>query len=466
VTTATANTRPPGDHPVTLLERSRTRLEEVRNRVDGQPVRRRKAPPVWPDRFSGAYLGFGRTHPVFSGPQHATLVIGPPRSGKTSGVIIPALTWWSGPAVVTSTKPDVLTVTGPHRSRLGTVWYWDPSGTTVPPPGAIPLRWSPVPGCHRWDTAVARSHALAGAARPGPLGDSAHWVERAQALLAPLLHAAAVIDADLATVTGWVHQRKTDTPLAALDGPESAIAHQLLRGIIATDPREQSGIWSTADSLLAAYRTHATLAAAREPNFDPDRFATSTDTLYICAPADTHAQHAPLICALFDQLRQAATTRPSPWPPVLWALDEVANIAPLPSLPSMVADAGAQGLVIIACLQDLSQARQRWGGAADGFLTLFPNTVILPGVADPQTLKTVSMLAGQVDKTQTTVTKGWRANSRSTGTRKEPLLAEDDIARGRPGEALLIKRATPKRLTLTPWHTTPDLRTLLQGAPR
>jgi type IV secretion system protein VirD4 len=420
-------------------------------------------PRGWPATFNGAYLGWGATGPIFTGPEHAALIIGPPRSGKTSSVVIPAVALWPGPAVVTSTKPDVLRITSPLRSRMGRVWHWDPTGTTDSPAGATRLRWSPVPGCADWDTAVQRAWALATTARTGPLGDSAHWVERAQALLAPLLHAAAVADIDLTGVLTWLHTRNILEPLGILDSPRFTVAHQLLQGIAATETREQSGIWSTADSLLAAYRTHATLSAAEAPNFEPRRFVTSADTIYITAPADSQAQHAPLICCLLDQIRRAVTERPHPEPRMLWALDEVANIAPLPTLPSVVADGGGQGLVVLAALQDLSQARTRWGGAADGFLTLFPTTVLLPGVADPGTLKTISTIAGQVDRPQVTTTRGWRASSRSTTTRKEPLLAEHEIAQGRPGHALIIQSARPARLLLTPWHTTPWLTERLNG---
>ncbi len=85
--------------------------------------------------------------------------------------------------------------------------------------------------------------------------------------------------------------------------------------------------------------------------------------------------------ALLDQVR-SAVYRASPQPPMLFALDELAHVAPLPDLASTVAEGGSQGLVAMACLQDLSQARARWGAAADGFLTLFTHKLVLPAVAD------------------------------------------------------------------------------------
>ena len=82
----------------------------------------------------------------------------------------------------------------------------------------------------------------------------------------------------------------------------------------------------------------------------------------------------------------------------------MANIAPLPQLPSLVAEGGSQGLETVACLQDLSQARARWGAAADGFLTLFGWKMLLPGIADMRTLQLVSALAGDVDVVMRSVT--------------------------------------------------------------
>jgi hypothetical protein len=59
-------------------------------------------------------------------------------------------------------------------------------------------------------------------------------------------------------------------------------------------------------------------------------------------------------------------------------LDEVANIAPLQELPQIASEGGGQGLTLLAALQDLSQARARWGKAADGFLTLFRRQAAAP----------------------------------------------------------------------------------------
>jgi hypothetical protein len=62
----------------------------------------------------------------------------------------------------------------------------------------------------------------------------------------------------------------------------SQMAHDRLYGATRTQAREQPSIFSTADSILSAHRSECAIAAARDPNFDPETFVMSADTLYIC----------------------------------------------------------------------------------------------------------------------------------------------------------------------------------------
>jgi type IV secretion system protein VirD4 len=419
-----------------------TRLPALLDRIlGGAAAAPTVAPGPW--RWPGLFLGIGTQGPVYAGPEHHLLVIGPPRSGKTTRIMMPAVAFHPGPVVVTSTKPDVLHATVAARSSRGRCFLWDPTATTPTPPGVHPLRWSPILGCHDWDSAVARAHALANAARPDAhRGFDGHWVERAQALLAPLLHAAALVEADMACVLSWLHRRELTQPVSLLNQYRAHVAADVLEGVAATDPREQSGIFSTADGLLSAYRTNATLQAARHPDFDADAFAAGTDTVYICAPAAAQAQHAALVIALLDQIR-TAVYRHHPNPAMLWGLDEVAHIAPLADLPATIAEGGSQGLVVVACLQDLSQARSRWGPAAEGFLTRFAHTLILPGVADIATLRQISALAGDMDvpyKSFSRPTKIFASGTITTQFQRRPRLPVDAIATGHPHLTLLLTR--------------------------
>jgi type IV secretion system protein VirD4 len=411
---------------------------------------------------SPIYLGAGSSGAVLAPPEHAVLVLGPPRSGKTTSLVIPNVLAAPGPVVTTSTKPDVLLATAQARSGAGRCWLLDPSGTVEPPRGVTRARWSPVPGCRSWEMALLTARAMTGAARPGAWsGEAGHWVERAEALLAPLLHAAAVTDSGTRRVVHWVHSRDLDTPLGALAVGGAELARAVLGGLAATDSRELSGIWSTAAGVLAAYRSEQALAAADDPNLDPAQLAATADTVYLCAPARHQALVAPLVVGFLEQVRdgafaasaEAAKSRCPPGPPVLLALDEVANIAPLPDLPAMVAEGGGQGLAVLACLQDLSQARSRWGEAAQGFVSLFGVKVILPGIGDLRTLELVSQLGGDTDVPVQSVGRGRGGRSLTVTTRRQRHLPVDAVAHLLPGTAIVLEGARPPAsLRLTPWY--------------
>lgn len=127
----------------------------------------------------GVWLGVAEDGQCrFARPERAVLVLGPPRSGKTSGVIIPAVLAHQGPVVVTSTKPDVARATAPARTREGEVWMFDPTGASSPPPGLEQLRWSPVTSALTWDGAVVIARAMTVNVGVGTT-DRSHWANRA-----------------------------------------------------------------------------------------------------------------------------------------------------------------------------------------------------------------------------------------------------------------------------------------------
>lgn len=370
----------------------------------------------------GAFLGLDpKTGAAVHVPAEcAALVIAPPRgyttpglqAGKTSSVAIPSVVCAPGATVVTSTKPDVLTVTGPARSRLGTVWVYDPTGQADDlPDGVTQLRWSPVHAARRWALArrLASEMVAAAPANAGPkrrAGD--HWASRAGALLAPLLYTAARTGGDIFDVLEWVLSGSAERACELLRELQNAgdqdavLAGEVLAGVEQAPPEERGSIWSAAADTIDAYVTSEALTVATEPNWDPDEFVRSSDTVYILASAVWQTAAAPLVVALLEAVRDAQYRRHRAeafagvghGPVTTFVLDEVANIAPIASLPAMVSEAGSQGLHVIAIVQDLSQVRTRWGvEAAEGFLTLFQHVLVLGGVRDPATVAAIDRVA-------------------------------------------------------------------------
>jgi type IV secretion system protein VirD4 len=246
----------------------------------------------------------------------------------------------------------------------------------------------------------------------------------------------------------------------------------VLAGIASTDGREQSGIWSTASGVLAAYRSSAALASTEPPYLDSDAFCGGRHTLYICAPGTRQDLLAPLVVGMVTEVRDAAyhRARGACGPPVLLALDEVANIAPLPDLPGIVSEGAGQGLLTLACLQDLSQARARWGTGADAFLSLFGTSVVLPGIGDVKTLEDLSALAGErevmtrsIGSTQGGMGRQLSSTDAVTMRRRLPV---DVIGRGVAGWALAVDaRNHMGWVRLTPAHASSPWRDVV-GAGR
>jgi type IV secretory pathway TraG/TraD family ATPase VirD4 len=410
----------------------------------------------------GIYIGTTGGKAVFGAPEEAMLVLGPPRSGKTSSLVVPNVLAAAGPVLVASTKRDVIDQTTAARRRLGACGIFDPSGEISIPEGVAPVGWSPIDASRTYDGAVHVAESMVDVARGGGRAEESHWNERAGALLASLFHAGSRDEVGIREVVSWVDRRDPKPALAILARSDAVRATEVLRGISDTESRELSGIWSTTSGVLSAYRTEAALRSAEGARLDAVKFVNDggAHTLYVCASGRQQRHAAPIIAGLLREIRDATYLRAAELsaalragapihrpPPVLAVLDEMANIAPLRDLPAMVSEGGSQGLLVLGCLQDLSQARARWGHEADGFFSLFGTKIILPGIGDVRTLEAVSALCGEKQVTLRSATAGpalatltgrGRAASMTVSTRTQRRVPVDAIAAGRPGMGFVL----------------------------
>ncbi|MGH8910532.1 MAG: type IV secretory system conjugative DNA transfer family protein, partial [Egibacteraceae bacterium] len=449
----------------------------------------------------GAFIGLDETWGgiIHAPAEAAVLVLGPPRVGKTTSVIIPTVLSAPGAVLSTSTKPDVLLATAPARSRYGTVWAYDPTGGAADlPAGVVRLRWSPLSAAGEWGSARRIAAAMVGAspAAKGTRGES-HWTSRAAALLGPLLYAAALDGRDMAAVVGWV-LGDADPAAAILEDAaawngDAGLARQVLEGVQRAADQERQSIWSATADVIDVYTTSAALAAAAQPNWSPAQFVASSDTVYIAAPAEQQASVGPLVVALIEAVRDAQYCRHRAdalagrrtWPPVTAVLDEVANIAPIASLPALVSEAGGQGLHVVAAVQDLSQVRGRWGPEiADGFLSLFSHVLVLGGIRDTRTLEAISVICGEwlrptVTTSQSlTHTRGplhelklldlsdrTHSWSQVAAESRERRMPAGDVYALAPGRALLLSGPGWRHVSLTPHWAHPRWQAALAAAP-
>ncbi len=415
------------------------------------------------------FLGSARDQPVFSDPESHLLVLGPPRSGKTSSIVIPGVVAHDGPVVVTSTKLDVLFATESIRSRAGQSWIVDPSGKIPTPPGVRRLRWSFVDAADSLDSAVVLADGVVDTSLGPTHGSSRHWSERSKALLAPLLRAANLAGMEIGDVVRWVDTRDLGEPSAILHGGGEYRASDIIGGIAQSDPRELSAIFSSVSGALGSYRSEAALELGEASNFSPDAFVRTHDTIYVVSPASVQSTVAPIVVSLIDQIRAASYRAQSNGVVerrrnVALILDEMANIAPLTSLSSILSEGASQGISVLGALQDLTQAERRWPQEYRGFLTLFGTTLVLGGIADTRTLRQLSELSGQHQRVELSYTFGDPGSRLSARFKRRPAVHVrsvseqnfdlDAIAHLSRGEAMVLEPRTGARLiSLHAWHS-------------
>ena len=207
-------------------------------------------------------------------------------------------------------------------------------------------------------------------------------------------------------------------------------------------------------------------------SFDPVEFLKSRGTLFLLASAVASASCAPLVAAFVEDITETARTLAarSPGarldPPLLLALDEIANLTPLPSLPSLMAEGGGSGITTLAVLQSLAQARHRWGEhAADAIWDSATVKLVLGGLAKMRDLDDVSRLLGDIDEPVETLSRG-RGGERSwsTSLRQVPVMPPSVLRTLPFGTGVLLLRHTrPVVIDLAAWPDRADADALRNG---
>jgi type IV secretion system protein VirD4 len=227
-------------------------------------------------------------------------------------------------------------------------------------------------------------------------------------------------------------------------------------------------VWLGVRQSLAALADPDVLAAV-DPGpgegFDPAAFLRESGTLFLLASAVTSGSCAPLVAAFVEDVtetaRAVAARAPGARldPPLLLALDEIANLTPLPSLPSLMAEGGGTGITTLTVLQSLAQARHRWGEhAADAIWDAATVKIILGGLAKARDLDDVARLLGEIDEPTQTYSRG-RAGERSASIslRQVPVMPAS-VLRTLPfgTGVLLLRQVPPVVIDLQPWTGRPD----------
>lgn len=345
-------------------------------------------------------------------------IVGTTQVGKTGGVIIPQARRWGGALVSTSTKPDVLRATYDHRLRLakqhgGQMYVYAPTEA-----GAVervrPMRWSPLAGCCDPTVVDLRVRTILEASPAGRgVQDPTHWRSGAGRILAPYFHAAANHPSrpgDFTLITQWLDAEEFDEPLAILSNLGTRAANRFVEQLAHVQSRrhreEVQSFFEAAQTAIDWSNNPTVLQSCEATDLDPEKFLLTRSTLYVVSPTEHQKTVAPLIAALIQSIVDAAYDlhRRGRLPAsVLLSLDEVANIAPLPSLESIISQGGSQGVLVTWAAQSLAQVRHKYGEhLTQAIWSASRAKLVFGGLADDPLLDALSKLLGGHHRTYST----------------------------------------------------------------
>jgi type IV secretion system protein VirD4 len=432
--------------------------------------------------------GVGSRRQVAVEELHSVFVLGPTQSRKTSGLCIPILLEWEGPAIVTSVKPDLLQATRLARWREGDVLVFDPAGLL----GADGACWDVLAGVTSWQEARELARWLCeAAAEHKEIGDptKGFFDRRGQRPLAAAIWAAALRGKTIGQVRRWLDELGAEAPgaprgeitparyndaaeaiLEILGDEDQEDAILALKSVLEETERQRSGSLTSAQDALDVFgdehveRACSPDQADNRPRIDPDRLLDGLDTLYLYAPLHEQDRLRPVMEALIMSVvrtameRTAATGQPL-HPRLLVLLDEAGNVAPLRQLAQLASTGAGQGVQLVSVFQDFAQVVHRYGRQAATVVNNHRAKVLLSGLSDPDSLRYVSDLIGESAELERSHTDGDDRHSTTEHVAYRRLAPPALLRATRPGEGVVLYgHLPPGRLRLRWWEADKGLR--------
>jgi type IV secretion system protein VirD4 len=434
--------------------------------------RRRLGRLARPERASGdgIVLGFLGAQLLQSPAEDNVLLLGVQRSGKTSTVVVPTLLTWSGAAIATSTKEELVRLTARHRAERGPVWVFAPldrDTTWIDELGLKAATWNPIASISDCGSASELADHFTAA---GKRGGASHWYLSASSLITALAVFAKESGRDMGAVLIALNRTAQADYAELSKSVDDTQAADLLMAHALTPDREAGSVASTARSCLGLWVDERVRSAttSSERELDLDQLLAQGGTLYLVAPAEEAERCRPLFSALVATLLRKATLRARTQggilkPRLLLALDEAANFARIPRLAGYASSGPGQGIQLLLCFHDLAQIESGYG--REEARTVWNNCrarLLLPGQGDMATLEQFSRAIGDETRTYRLSHGDARSSNSSEQRIGRPLCSPDDLRR--LGDAVLVyASAPPARLQLRRWDQVNHFRRLAEG---
>lgn len=425
----------------------------------------------------------------YTGERHL-LTVAPTRAGKGVSTIIPNLLTYRGSALIVDPKGENARITQRQRKTFGPTFVLDPFAIT----GKPVARFNPLDLLRPDSPTLIEDATLIAEALvvPETEGNARHFSEQAADLIKGfLLHLALSPKEQGSRTLGRLRDILTSTPkeLAAVGIEMARSPHPIVSGasamLIGKSENERSSLLSTAQR-----NTHFLDSPALRKNLAASdfRFAdlkgVQAVSIYLVLPVDrlgSHNRWLRMIVAL--AVAELARTPDKPPRPVLFLLDEFAQLGRMQIIEDAYGLMAGLGLQMHAIVQDLSQLQRLYG---EGWQTFVANAGVLQffNTRDLMTAQYVSQLIGVTTRMARASSESWGRNSgssssggqlsSSSGTNsggglsftptQRPLLFPDELMRmDRAAQILLVENADPILANKIVYHQHPALKGLAEA---
>lgn len=412
--------------------------------------------------------------------EHHVILLGASRSGKTSRIYIPNLLQEMGANfVVCSIRNDILDQTINYRRTQGPVTAYDPEGLAERQ--VVSSVWSIVQAARTYADAQRIVETIVGAQAPDKGGEeSAFFSAQVRNTLPGLLLAANLGGYSLRDVIAWVNRSDVDEAganqgkpftkaIAILQEEGEAEAATPLIGLGSMEERTRENVVASISAALQPYQKPGVLNLADGDDslvFDPHEFVRSKEpwTHYLIASVngqkDLGKVFANHIVEILDAAMAAANDNGGRLEkPLIFLLDEAANLAPIPDLDAWVTTAAGANVMFVLGYHNLSQMQHRIKGDASTVWANCHARLVFHSTADPETIRLLETLGGhrEVEITNVSFDDVEKQVGSSEGRTLVPLIGAKTVREQEEGRAILLLGNLPpiKDLKLRAWYEDP-----------
>ena len=404
----------------------------------------------------------GRLAPLETAPH--ILGLAPPGTGKTRRWLAPSAVLWPGPAVVSSSKDDLMQMVSSRRRGNAMLLDLRPAAPPHYSGEFISCRYDPTALISDLEGAQAAAETMLsmssvgfGGTQARPAADNGMWENLAFAPLTCLLYAASpaatgmgvdwALEAaeDVGMPPHWPRQVSTDASWAvAALWCGNPIFEARVRGVLTMADKQRDSVKMTVGKALTAW-LRTSIRDRGLPIFDPAFLDEPDTTLYVLSPSEGTV--APLAVTLMEQLirrQRLKVAQGEPYPRIALFLDELPN-TPLPKILQYFAEARGLGVTICAAAQASSQLDVAYGALQGRAIRdVVPATLLMYGAHEEELMRSAAFWAGKTTRSQQSYDHNRDGNS--TSRQFANALEPEELSPRNTGEARLLVRGAPGQM--------------------